>query len=472
MANMTRKALNRIYSVLALVLISVSGFSADTTRVLNRDAFLGIVKKYHPVAIQASLGVDRANAALRSSRGAFDPTVNADLDRKTLDGDLYYNYISPQLVIPTWYGIELKAGLEEVTGNHVSRETTLGQTSFAGVKIKTNSIVFDGRRASLQQARAMVGMSKAEQNAILNNLLLESLVVYYDWVASHQNYKVIANTLSIAEQRLNLVRIAYNQGAKPAIDTTEALAQLQNIYTMYNDAYLAYLNSGIELSNYLWHENNTAVDWDSTIVPEVMDIELMPKDDIKPLGHFLAQVTDHPKLRSIGFKIESLNIEKRLKAQYLIPEISISANVLNKGYEVKNRIDAPFLENNHKVGVSLNVPLFFREARGNYTQAKIKVQDAKLYRSNTERQLENKVMQHYNEVQNLAVQVDNYTQVYSNYRKLYMGERIRFDVGESSLFLLNSRENKMLEAAQKLLQLKAKWNKAYAKLYWASGLLQ
>lgn len=468
---MMRKALNRIYATVIIVILTSSAFAADTSKVLTKEAFLGIVKKYHPVAKQASLGVDKANAALRSSRGAFDPVVNADIDRKTLDGDLYYNYLSPQLVIPTWYGIELKAGLEEVVGNYVSRESTLGQTSFAGVKIKTNSIIYDGRRASLQQAKAMVGMSKAEQNIIMNDLLLESLIAYYDWVASHQNYKVIAGTLSIAEQRLRLVRTAYHQGAKPAIDTTEALAQLQNIYTMYNDAYLAYINSGVQLSNYLWHENNTVVDWDSTIIPDVKDIELLALDEIKPLDHFLTHVTGHPKLMSIGFKIESLNIERKLKAQYLIPEISVSANMLNKGYQFPDRMDAPFLENNHKLGVSLNMPLFFREARGNYTQAKIKVQDAKLYRSNTERQLENKVIQHYNEVHNLAIQVSNYTQVYNNYVKLYMGERTRFDIGESSLFLLNSRENKMLEAAQKLLQLKAKWNKAYAKLYWASGLL-
>lgn len=466
-----RVLLNSTVVTVAFLLMSLSATASDTSRVLTRDAFLSIVKKYHPVALQASLGVDKANAALISSRGAFDPVVNADLSRKTLDGDLYYNYFSPQLVVPTWYGIELKAGVEEIVGNHVSRESTLGQTSFAGVKIKTNSIIYDSRRATLQQAKAMVGMSKADQSTILNNLLLESLTAYYDWVASHQNYKVIANTLSIAEQRLKFVRTAYNQGAKPAIDTTEALAQLQNVYTMYNDAYLTYINAGVELSNYLWHENNIAVDWDSTIVPDVSTIELLPQDEIKPIGHFLAQLPDHPKLQSISYKIESLNIERRLKAQYLIPEISISANMLNKGYEV-SRIDAPFLENNHKVGVSLNMPLLFREARGNYAQAKIKVQDANIYRSNTTRQLENKVMKHYNEVQNLAVQVSNYTQVYNNYIRLYRGERTRFDIGESSLFLLNSRENKMLEAAQKLLKLKAKWNKAYAKLYWASGLLQ
>lgn len=468
---MIQKAINKIIA-LAFLLPSFTAYSSDTSKVLTKEAFLSIVKTYHPVVKQASLGVQGANARLLSSRGAFDPRIQADLDRKTLDGDLYYNYASPQLVVPTWYGIELKAGMEEVVGNHVSREATLGQTSFAGIKIKTNSLLFDNRRATLQQAKAMVGMSAAEQQLIINNLLLESLVSYYDWVASHQKYQIIYNTLSVAEQRLRFVRTAYRQGARPAIDTTEALAQLQNINTLYNDAYLEYVNAGVELSNYLWHENNIAIDWDSTIIPDISTIELLSKSEINSLNHFLNKLPDHPKLESISYKLDVLNIEKKLKAQYLIPEVSISANMLNKGYGLNNRVDLPFLENNHKLGVSLNVPLFFREARGNYLHAKIKVQDVVLERSNTAKQLETKVMQSYNEVQNIAVQVENYSQVLENYIKLYRGERIRFEVGESSLFLVNSRENKMLEASQKLLTLKNKWNKAYVKLYWASGLLQ
>jgi outer membrane protein TolC len=45
-------------------------------------------------------------------------------------------------------------------------------------------------------------------------------------------------------------------------------------------------------------------------------------------------------------------------------------------------------------------------------------------------------------------------------------------VGESSLFLLNSRENKLLEARQKQAETRAKYYLSRISLRWAAGQLQ
>jgi len=58
-----------------------------------------------------------------------------------------------------------------------------------------------------------------------------------------------------------------------------------------------------------------------------------------------------------------------------------------------------------------------------------------------------------------------------NYERLYNGESTRFNIGESSLFLLNARENKVLETKQKLIEYKTKYLKGYQGLLWASGLI-
>ena len=51
-----------------------------------------------------------------------------------------------------------------------------------------------------------------------------------------------------------------------------------------------------------------------------------------------------------------------------------------------------------------------------------------------------------------------------NYKRLLKAEEIKFSNGESSLFLINSRENKLLETQEKFLELKAKTIKTYFKL--------
>jgi outer membrane protein TolC len=54
---------------------------------------------------------------------------------------------------------------------------------------------------------------------------------------------------------------------------------------------------------------------------------------------------------------------------------------------------------------------------------------------------------------------------------LQRGEETRFQAGESSLFLINARENKTLEALQKLQELKSKYYQTENALQWAAGIL-
>jgi outer membrane protein TolC len=49
------------------------------------------------------------------------------------------------------------------------------------------------------------------------------------------------------------------------------------------------------------------------------------------------------------------------------------------------------------------------------------------------------------------------------------GENSRFDNGESSLFLVNARENRYLDAQIKLRELQSKYFKTEAALKWAVG---
>lgn len=62
--------------------------------------------------------------------------------------------------------------------------------------------------------------------------------------------------------------------------------------------------------------------------------------------------------------------------------------------------------------------------------------------------------------------------MFANYTSLLRQEDFKFQNGESSLFLVNSRENKLIETAQKLVELRIKYQKAYYATQWAGGLLR
>jgi outer membrane protein TolC len=57
----------------------------------------------------------------------------------------------------------------------------------------------------------------------------------------------------------------------------------------------------------------------------------------------------------------------------------------------------------------------------------------------------------------------------NNYEQLRNGEIQKFEAGESSIFLINSRESKLIEAQAKLIDLQGKYEKEKATLLWAAG---
>jgi outer membrane protein TolC len=85
--------------------------------------------------------------------------------------------------------------------------------------------------------------------------------------------------------------------------------------------------------------------------------------------------------------------------------------------------------------------------------------------------VENKINNYYNEQDNFIAQIELYEGAVQNYNTLLEAEYIKFDLGESSIFLVNSREQKLIEAQLKLIELRGKFFKTRQKLEWAAGRL-
>jgi outer membrane protein TolC len=122
-------------------------------------------------------------------------------------------------------------------------------------------------------------------------------------------------------------------------------------------------------------------------------------------------------------------------------------------------------------GLEFNFPLFLRKERGNIQLTRLKIRDTELGQQQKLLELQNKLRSYYNEQVNLIGQVDLYSDAVNNYERLLQGEQQKFDTGESSLFLINSREVSLFQAQLKLIELITKFNIADNGLIWASGTL-
>ena len=461
--------------VFLFLIFSLTAQASDSLKILSEEQFVEIVRTYHPVARQAQLLVDRARAELLAARAGFDPQFYVYADRKTFDGKVYYDYTHPQVKIPTWFGMEVKAGLEENVGSFRNPESSEGQSSYMGLTMPLlKNLVMDKRRAALRQAQLFREQSKAEQLLMINDLLMDAYDAYWQWVNTYETFQILADAVRVNEQRLSLIRLGYQQGERPAIDTTEALTQLQSFELAREQARLEWRNSTFMLSNYLWSAASVPVELPETVVPDKRwQIPSIPNATLPVMQELLQQArAEHPKLNMYGFKLDMLEVEKRLKFQNLLPTANVSYNFLSKGYNIWNNPNAALFSNNFKYGLEIGLPLRLSQGRGEYRAAKIKIQETRLDLAQERLAIDNKIQSYFNELSLLRQQVVIAEKAFANHQRLFNGEDLRFKAGESSLFLLNARENKVLEARQKLVQLKTKFYKAYRAVGWAAGQLR
>lgn len=450
-------------------------FSTDSLLVLSPEEYLNIVRKNHPVARQALLLVDGADAQLLSARGFFDPSFYFRNEQKTFEGKDYFNYTSAQLKVPTWFGVELMAGTESNTGQFVNEEVTLGQSSYAGFSIPlAKNLLMDRRRAALQQAKLMVNQSVAEQQLMLNDLLFDAIAGYWNWVREYQIYRILTTAVAINEDRYRLIRLTVEQGDRPGVDSTEALTQLLTFKGQQNEALIRFLASGFELSNYMWGSNGEPYVLPQGVVPSVNMDSLNPYTmPYQPLNELLDVAgAMHPKLQAFGYKIEGLEIERKLKFQSLLPTVDLKYNFLASGYQFIPGLGSANIQNNYKFGVDIGMPLLLRQGRGDYKLAKLKVQNTTLDLDAAKLGINNKVKQYYTELVNLLQQVRINEQALNAFKKVLDVEKMKFELGESSLFLLNLRENKVLESYQKLAEVRAKFYKSLYAVQWSAGILR
>lgn len=448
--------------------------AADTTSVFLLSDFYKQILLYHPVARQAELLSEEAQQEIRLSRGNFDPKLISKFYEKEFKGSHYFTTWDNALKIPTWFGIDIKAGFEKNTGEYVNRESvTPGNgLSYIGVSIPIGQgLIIDQRRATLQQAKLLARMAEASKVSMINKLLLEASKDYWDWAFYFQQWQLYNYGYDLAILRFNGVKERAEQGDLPAIDTIEAKIQMQTRAVMLKQAKLEYQNASLILSNHLWTTSDTPVEiTDDVIPPDDISAEMnLPQDSIDHLMDMAKK--NHPDLIKIAVKQEQLDIERRYLADKFKPKLNLEYNLLQQGFPVDEvAFDGAYYTNNYKFGFSFEYPIFLRQERGKFQLNKLKRISTDFDQQQQGREIINEIQSHYNTMLFLQEQIELQEEMLVNAIALRNGEQSLFENGESSLFLINSREMNLISSQIKLFELKTKYAKAKANLAWAAGI--
>ena len=409
------------------------------------NEFLGFVKKNHPLVKNANLEINKAQANLLMARGAFDPKIEGDYSQKQYKDKEYYSIFNSSFKIPTWYGIELKAGFDNADGIFLNPQNTLPNQGLTSVGISVplgQGLWINQRMADLRKAKMQIQLSQNERKLQAIEVIYDASVAYFNWKKSHEEMVLYQQYYDNASIRYTAIRSLIKNGDKAAIDSTEAKITMQSRLVGLEDAKLKLNKAKLEVSNYVWMENNVPLELQDAIAPEQnLDQTIQETLRTNALSQETFDINKHPKINALENKIDILTIEKKQKANMLLPKVDVGYSYLS---EPSYFDDYKF--ENYKIGVTASFPLFLRKERGALKLAKFKIQETEAVLNLEKVAITNKIKAQKFELESLSKQLKTTIDLVQNYEIMVKSEERLFEAGESSLFLINSRENSLVSS--------------------------
>jgi outer membrane protein TolC len=457
---------------------------SDTVRMLpgtplTFDAFFAQVSRNHPVVRQARLIEDGAEGDVTSALGGFEPKLEASWQSKRYESastpgsqTLYFNYADIALKIPTPFGPDFKLGYERASGAFINPQLTTPRNGLftAGFSLPLGQrLLTDERRTALRVARAMRSVAQAERAGMTNKLLFSAAKAYAEWYSSALQLQVIRDGVRLADLRYNAIAGRVRAGDAAGIDSIEAAAELNRRRAQLQGAEQAYFAASLDLTSYLWDARNQPQDLATGMVPSDSGLGRVTLDSAEVPRLLARVIARHPDVLKAEGKIAQASAERLLARQAMIPLASADLSALAPAGNTPNAGDALSRSGNYKGEINVLSPLLFFKERGKFQSTDAKFEGAELSARETRRDVTLLARTAINDLAQYDAQLTLQRDAVRLFRILSAGERAKFDVGESNLFLVNTRERQVLDEELKYVALQAKYLAARAALAVAAG---
>jgi outer membrane protein TolC len=459
---------------LNMLVLLIFGFSVQgQDKVFTMEEYLEQVMDHHPVIYKADLLQESAIANKRMARGGFDPKIAADWNQKRFKETNYYALGSGKLKVPTWFGIDAELGYDQTSGDFINNSDFLPARGLwnAGISVPIGrGFIIDERRAELKQADILIDMTKQEQILLRNEVIFDALSTYLYWQQAEAFLEIAKEGVDLAQDRLQATISSFEEGDKPAIDTLEATISLRTRETELLKAEQALENIRINIENYLWVEGYVPLVLENDVMPEEINLDRFD-DGVNEIMLTRNQILqNHPELLLYNFKFEQLELDRKLAREDLKPDLRIDYNPLVGLGD--NSLISTFNPGDYKLGASFNYPIVQRKQRGKLDLIDVKIKDTEIDLALKQQMIRTKMLNFENNINQSIEQRQLFTAMVVDYSDLLIAERKKFDIGESSIFLINSREVKYLESQYKSVEASTKVLNFRLKYFYVLGVME
>ncbi len=415
----------------------------------------------YPLLLAAIQERAMAEGKVVSAEGAFDTKLAVKSEMNQFG---YYrnrtNAAQIEQPIADWGG-EIFGGYKRGQGNFGPWEQDLlslsGGEWSGGVRMPLlRNRETDEQRTDLLLARLAIELADASIEKQRLTLLQMAAEAYWEWVSAGQKLTVAESLLRLAEARTEQVEEAVAAGEVARIEIADNARALLERRSAVVSAERQLQNAGFELS--LFYR-------DSRGQPQIVARERLPEFP-EPAGVSDAQMqedlqralTRRPEIMTKLLEMQQSKAGLTLARNQLLPEIDFAAqysrdagggSITKRGSEVI-------------AGVTLKSPLQRRKAKGAVAlqEAKLEQLDQRLRfaRNRVEVEVRDAVSALDAALQRLELA----RQEQELAQQLAEAEQERFELGDSTLFVVNLRELSAASARLKVANALADWHKAAA----------
>jgi len=413
---------------------------------LTLEEVLASTVRDYPLIEAATQELEGARMDLLSARGGFDPELKARALSFPI-GPYPYTRLETTIQQPTpWWGTSVFAGWRRGSGEippyYGGYETwSLGEVR-AGVMVPLwRNGPTDRRRVSLE--RSKIGVENAAHAVRQSQLESEKSAAhrYWDWVAAGRKRAVAHELLKIAQDRDSQLSARVRRGDLPALEQVDNQRALIARQSQLVAAERSLQLAALELSLFLRDEKGAPLVPGSERLPQGF-----PSPAVEPASVRVPELTEvlgrRPDVLRLQALKEQLRLEQRLADNQQAPLIDFTAAAAKDMGTGTPKLGKPELE----LGLSLDIPLFNRAARGRAgasgasvakVDAQLQLQQERVYIEVRDAKLALEAAHERWELARREV---------SAARELASGERTRFVHGDSSLLIVNLREQTAAEA--------------------------
>ena len=377
--------------------------------------------------------------------------------------------------------------------------------------------LIDQSRANVKIRRKQLDVSQKDFEIRVIDIITLVQQAYWDLVAARQDVEVQADAVELAAQQLAQNRRMVESGTLAPVETAASEAELER----RKDTYYASVGTLTEVENNLKTlllPDRRSKTWGDQIVPlDISTVELSETEDVRQAVS--EALKRRPEVGQLGLRKESNKIDQQLGSDQIRPQVNFVTSYANAGLSGSlNSIANPFTSSNAalydrinqlsaqsglspipttsfgslpgtliggygsalssvfggnyqtiQVGLALDFTARNRTAQSNYTSTLIAAKRLSYEQARLEQIIEAQVRNALQAIQTARQRITAAEAAERAAKEKLESETRLFQTGESTNFLVLTRQDEYLDARRRAVVAHLDFNKAVARLEQAQG---